>query len=183
MSARLMTLCFSLFSCLTCLITACPTCPYESQCQGNTLNSCWLGVDQLVGDPGEISLVCQSPNPTCVNLDERNALCVMDEAATCEPDLAPYCSDERAVSCQDGYLVASDCDAHGNGCLFLNGLARCVLEPVVECDPQTLLKYCRNGSLIQCVGGYVSAEVCALRSPPASCVQIESEYGTTAYCD
>lgn len=157
----------------------CPSCPYEEACDGDTLLTCSLGVDQLVGDPEELEIPCEAPNPTCVTVDERNALCAIDEGRTCAPSSAPRCEGDTLISCKTGFEFAEDCAAAGNVCGEVDGEARCYLEPLTACDVD-FSPYCDGDLRGSCVVGYVELEDCAARGDGWTCG--ESRTPGNPYC-
>ena len=163
-------------------LAGCPSCPYETKCDGNVLKSCSVGVDQMVGSPAKASRACQDPNPACVSLDERTAQCAMDAASECQPDFVPRCEGGVVVSCAYGYLVAGDCVGHGNACFELAPGPRCALEPLTDCDPEEFYSRCSGDLVLSCTGGYLQTQDCGLGERDGSCEEYENDYGRSAYC-
>lgn len=162
-------------------LTGCPSCPYDEACEGNTLLTCWLGVDQIAGSPQETSIPCQGDNPVCITVDPRNALCAMDAARTCVVGAAPKCEGDRLVTCQDGFEVARDCAAHGNVCGAVEGVDRCFLAPQTPCDREYESR-CEGEAVLSCVGGQVERRDCNVETAGYRCTPFTNDYGSGAYC-
>jgi hypothetical protein len=92
-------------------LQACPSCPYETACSGDILMFCRLGVDQLVGSPERGERACAEPNPRCVTVDARTALCAIDPARTCTTGAPTRCEGQHLLTCEAGFEVAKDCAA------------------------------------------------------------------------
>ncbi|MBN1945244.1 MAG: hypothetical protein JW797_06175 [Bradymonadales bacterium] len=160
----------------------CPSCPYEARCEGNVLHTCWLGVDQLVGSPARDAVECRAPNPVCVDLDDRNAQCVMDDQATCQEPFDPFCEEGAVVDCVEGYEVAEDCAGNGNGCHDIDGSVFCAVAPLTPCIMGEYRTRCDDTRVLSCQRGFVTARDCAAYETPTFCVEYTSEYGRSAYC-
>ncbi len=163
-------------------LAGCPSCPYDSKCDGDVLKTCSVGVDQIAGKPDKGSRQCASPNPVCVTLDERTAQCAMDDATECDAGFIPRCEGGVVVACANGYLVATDCEGNGNACVELAPGPRCALEPLTDCDPAEYESRCAGDSVISCVDGFVQAQNCSLGQLDGTCEEYESDYGRSAYC-
>ncbi|MFH1807436.1 MAG: hypothetical protein ABIJ09_01730 [Pseudomonadota bacterium] len=161
----------------------CARCPYETQCEGNILKFCTLGVDQLLGDPSTGEMTCTAPNPVCVNLDERTAQCTMTGEADCEDSLEPACVDGSVVRCASRYRVAEDCAGHGNGCFVVDSAPRCAMDPLTTCDRTQFTSHCAEQSLITCVDGYETSRLCSHDRAESTCQDYSSDAGQSAYCD
>ena len=162
-------------------LQACPSCPFETACSGDVLRSCSLGVDQLVGSPERGERACEDPNPRCITLDERNALCAIDPARTCTIGDAPRCEDQRLITCEAGFEVASDCARHGNICDAVQGQARCHAAPLTPCEAE-LPSRCEVDVLIRCDRGYLTQEDCGLRPGNLTCQTVDEPGREYAYC-
>jgi len=143
-------------------LLACASCPYEQQCNGNKLEVCDLGVDQMFGDPSFFSEDCEAPNTVCVQTGSRTAQCVMAADATCDARQPGRCSsDGLAISCKAGYEVASDCSRDGNDCLIVDQRARCAVAPAVACDREVYDNSCEDDThLLYCADGLVARMDC-----------------------
>jgi hypothetical protein len=90
-----------------------PECHYASQCaDGGSIRTCFVGVDSCVGDPLIKTAACDELNPTCVTLDDENALCVKDPGEEC----VEHCEGTVGVECQEGFAVRFDCAESGMLC-------------------------------------------------------------------
>ena len=68
-------------------ISACgPNCEFDQRCDGNVLETCSVGVDQIVGDPEYDRMECAGSTPVCVELSDVSAVCAPSETESCEPD-------------------------------------------------------------------------------------------------
>lgn len=161
----------------------CPRCEFDETCDGNTLMTCSVGVDQQVGSPSEATRPCVGENPVCITVDATNALCGIAEARTCTADAAPKCEGGLLVTCQDNFEVAKDCVLHGNVCGEVDGLARCYAEPKVVCTGE-LEDSCSGTRLSECEGGLLTYRECGANTTAAKrCTSYENEYGKGAYCE
>jgi hypothetical protein len=85
-------------------------CNFYQRCDGNTLELCGGGVDQLIGR--EVQRVpCEAPNPACVELEGGEALCATS-ATPC--DVETYvgrCENDVAFACNGTWNreIAMDC--------------------------------------------------------------------------
>ncbi len=164
------------------ICTGCPSCPYDAACQGNTLHTCWVGVDQIAGDPAETWNECEGVNPVCQTIDDRNAQCVINSDRTCGDALEAFCENGTVVSCVQGFQVAEDCVGHGNACAVVESVARCAMEPPVSCDDSHRNR-CEGHSVIKCVHGYEKARDCEVDYGPSGlCTEYDTEQGASAYC-
>ena len=165
------------------MLAGCPSCPYESRCEGNVLKSCFVGVDQLVGSPAWSESACTEPNAVCVNVDSRSAQCVIDEARRCDDDAEPRCEGGSVVRCRLGFEVAEDCEGHDNACFELPSGARCAQSPLRPCDAEAFERRCEGGRVVECQAGYVKSIDCRLNDPNSVCKEYVNDYGRGAYCD
>lgn len=183
MPARIQLLLLTLAAALQLL--ACASCPYDQRCNGNKLESCELGVDQMFGDPSYTTQDCEDPNAVCVETGARTAQCVMSAEAKCGPASADRCSaDGLAVTCSDGYEVATDCAPDGNECLIVDLRARCAVLPATSCDQDSYDNSCEDDyHLLYCQNGLVTRKHCSVSSP-GKCEphQPKDQYEQTAYC-
>jgi len=163
-------------------LAGCPSCPYDSKCDGDVLKTCSLGVDQIAGKPSKTARACADPNPVCVTLDERTAQCAMDDATECDAEFIPRCEGGIVVSCANAFLVAQDCVGNGNACFELAPGPLCALDPLTDCDPSEFESYCQGASVISCPSGYLQAQDCSLGNPDGACEDYENDYGHSAYC-
>jgi len=163
-------------------LIGCARCPYETQCEGNVLHMCTLGIDQLVGNPELGERTCEAPNPVCVNLDDRHAQCTMTGQSDCTDALVPACGEGTVVRCTSGYQVAEDCAGNGNGCFVVDSAPRCALDPPTVCAAQQYVTHCAQGALISCVEGYETSRNCAYDVAGETCQESSSDAGQTAYC-
>lgn len=174
-----------LIALLLLLATGCASCPYDQRCDGDTLQICTLGVDQMVGDPGYARLPCEAPNPVCVETGKRTAQCVMPEAPRCDADFAEQCqAGTLAVTCAHGYQVALDCAADDNACLVVEGRVHCALSPATACDSAAYPQSCEDDAhLLHCAGGLVARRDCG-NEPRGRCEPHvpQDEYERSAYC-
>ena len=164
------------------LVTGCPNCEYESRCDGNTLKTCGMGVDQLVGEEGRDSAPCPPENPVCVRLDGRTAQCVRPGKPTCGPDFVARCEGDVSILCVEGYESGDDCAAAGNVCTSSAGEARCAYPPLAACDPATYVRTCEGDGYLECRGDVVLRSDCARYGPFQTCLVSRSEYGRSVYC-
>jgi hypothetical protein len=164
-------------------LAGCPSCPYESKCEGDVLKTCSVGVDQVVGSPQRSARACRAPNPVCVTLNEDRAQCAMEAEPGCGAAFAGYCADGLRIECSAGYRVAEDCAAHGNTCFELDDGPRCAREPLTVCNPPDIDSRCEGDVLIACVYGYLKAEDCSLAPEPEVCTPFQNDYGRGAYCE
>ncbi|MCA9550851.1 MAG: hypothetical protein KC933_12525 [Myxococcales bacterium] len=162
-------------------LQACPSCPYETQCSGDVLMFCTLGVDQLVGSPERGERTCEAPNPSCVTVDDRTALCATSPDRTCTVGIAPRCDGQVLVTCEAGFEVAKDCAADGNVCGELDGAGRCYADPLTACESDDT-PTCEGDVLIRCEGGYLTREDCGLRSGNPTCQTVDEPDRKYAYC-
>lgn len=161
-------------------LTGCPSCPYDSRCEGSTLKTCSVGVDQMVGDPSWSEVECRAPNMFCVATDDDSAQCAMSDETDCAPPFDPMCGSGSVVTCVAGYRVAEDCSGHGNVCIDRDG-PLCALLPATECDNDEFNSYCDGDSIIFCGNGYVAAKDCTLNVTDTTCMLYEGDT-TSAYC-
>ncbi len=159
----------------------CPSCPYDETCDGNTLLTCSLGVDQVVGSPSERSIPCEGANPVCITVDTLNALCAMDEARTCTSDAEPRCEADLRIDCQDGFEVATDCAADSNVCGLVEGEARCHAAPLTVCDAE-VETVCEGTQVVSCERGVIVRRDCQNYPAKPVCTPFTNEYGSGAYC-
>jgi hypothetical protein len=164
------------------LLAGCPSCPYDTRCDGDVLLFCSVGVDQMVGSPSKTSRACVAPNPVCVDLDERTAQCAMDASSACDLEFVPRCEGGLLVGCTRGKLVAEDCVGHGNACFELAAGPRCAQDPLTACDNQDYTTHCFEDLIVACTAGYVQIRHCGLDRPNGTCQEYENEYGRGAYC-
>lgn len=150
------------------VLQACPSCPYETQCSGDVLMFCTLGVDQLVGSPERGERTCEAPNPSCVTVDDRTALCATSPDRTCTVGIAPRCDGEVLVTCEAGFEVAKDCAADGNVCGELDGAGRCYADPLTACE-NTFTPTCEGPLLTHCRDGYLTRENCGKYFAGSTC--------------
>jgi hypothetical protein len=106
----------------------------------------------------------------------------MDRLLTCPDAFAPVCGDGVVISCENGYQVAEDCVVDGNTCQVVEQEARCALEPLTTCDPDSYINHCDGQKEIRCDRGLVRAEDCAVKDPPQTCTEYRDNYGRYAYC-
>ncbi len=145
-----------------------PECTFAARCDGDVLETCHVGVDQMVGSP--ISRhVCEAPNPRCVQAADDVALCVTAAAAACDSGYTPACQNDAATKCTSGFVVATDCSLHGPSCVLTTTEAVCAVEPLTSCDAQTHVAQCAGNTVLRCRDGYVQAEVCDAYVPPRHC--------------
>lgn len=172
----------SLVACALALgLAACTNCPYESKCDGNTLKTCGVGVDQVVGGPDVIETPCEDPNPVCITVDPSTALCGIDLARTCALGAPPRCEGERLVTCRDGFEVAEDCLAEDNVCGLADEEARCFEAPLTACDP-TWAPRCDGAQRRWCLNGYRRRQDCGGQGEGFTCVTSTTDLGTTGSC-
>ncbi len=168
------------------LLSGCARCPYQQRCNGNVLETCSLGVDQLVGKPSYAKVACANPNPVCQETVEGEAECVMPEAPPCDSGTAPRCdAPERAVHCVSGYQAATDCAADDNACVEVSGNALCARGPATACDPKTYRNTCEDaGHLLYCEHALVTRQSCDHERAGNTCVPHvpRDAFEQTAYC-
>ncbi|MBK6684913.1 MAG: hypothetical protein IPG45_10650 [Deltaproteobacteria bacterium] len=160
-------------------LPGCPSCPYNEACEGNVLKYCSLGVDQLVGSPSEGEVTCSGANPSCVTVDERDALCAIAKERTCTVGAAPRCEGQQLITCQEGFEVAEDCGAHGNVCGTLLAETFCYKDPVLTCAPESFRPRCEGTRLIQCRNGVEAIEECGLRVEDTTCRTTTGQYASS----
>lgn len=167
-------------------LSGCARCPYQQRCNGDVLEVCSLGVDQLVGPPSYGKSKCESPNPVCKDTSAGEAECVMPEAPTCDSGVAPRCvAGELAVHCVSGYQVATDCAADDNACIEVSGNALCARGPPTACDPKTYRNTCEDaGHLLYCRNALVTRQACDHERAGTTCVAHvpRDAFEQTAYC-
>ena len=74
-------------------------CEYVARCDGEVLQTCSLGVDQLFGS-GESEVACPTTvNPHCVELEVDHAFCARTEEPSCTADEAFCDGDEAGLRC------------------------------------------------------------------------------------
>lgn len=166
---------------LASLLQGCPSCPYDSACDGNTLLTCSLGVDQVVGSPDEQAIPCEDPNPVCLTLSDTRAQCGIAADRTCERGAEPRCDGDVLVECAAGFERATDCAREGNVCGSTDGGVRCYAPPLTACEPSDL-PACDGDVRRFCLNGYFQRLDCALRNPEETCIEQTFEAGTTAFC-
>lgn len=167
------------------VLTGCASCPYDQRCDGDQLEVCLLGVDQMFGDPSYSKSACAAPNPVCVETSKRHALCVIAEDQRCDADTPPRCEPEAlAVRCERGYAVAEDCTAADNACFVVGAEAHCGVSPPQSCTWDTYRNRCEDdGHLLFCSGGFVARSACGVDSPSVCEPHVpKDEYEQSAYC-
>lgn len=100
-----------------------PECEFESRCDGNQRETCFVGVDQCIGAPARSKGDCaqiDANNPLCVDNGDDEAFCGGEPGCTQET-----CDGNVADTCNDGYHVRYDCTANGYECRVVNGQAAC----------------------------------------------------------
>jgi len=176
-----------LFAALAALhLTACASCPFEERCNGNVLEVCSLGVDQMFGDPSYSSSPCEDPNPVCVATGSGSAQCAVAADATCADGTPDRCEAQaRAVRCLSGYEVAEACAPDGNDCLMVDSAAHCAIGPARTCDRETYDNSCEDSvHLLYCINGLVTRKDCSLDKPGVCAPNTpKDQYEQTAYCE
>jgi hypothetical protein len=143
-------------------------CEYAARCDGNMLQTCSLGVDQMFGS-GESERLCEGVNPVCVEVEEDVAFCARSASATCDDSLVHRCEDDSIISCQAGYEVAEDCALNGPDCLIDDGEPVCAQAPLTACVEASYPKHCEGTSVVSCHEGRVEAFDCDLYEPGSRC--------------
>lgn len=162
------------------LLVGCARCPYESRCNGNVLEVCTVGVDQMFGDPSYASTPCEGVNPVCVDAPSGRSLCARAASAPCADASVTRCdTPDVAVRCEEGFEVAEDCATDENSCVTLPSRSRCARAPVTTCDVERQASVCEDAThLLSCVDGLLTRRDCSLRA--GDCTPAPN--GSTAYC-
>ena len=164
----------------------CASCPYDQRCDGDQLEVCLLGVDQMFGDPSYSKSACEAPNPVCVETSKRHAQCVIAEDQRCSAgETPPRCEpDALAVRCERGYAVAEDCAVADNDCFVVGDEAHCGVAPPRSCTWDTYRNNCEDdGHLLFCSGGFVARSACGVDTPSVCEPHVpKDEYEQSAYC-
>ena len=115
------------------LLTACGNeCSFHEQCDGNVLQVCGEGADQVFGRE-VYETPCEDLNDVCVEIDDKAAMCAADPAtacdldthtATCDGDVLTTCTGvmyTQPVDYDTAYEILVDCAADGMTCDELTG--------------------------------------------------------------
>ena len=115
------------FALLPLLIACNNDCSFTERCDGDVLQVCGSGVDQMFGREVH-ETPCADLNPVCVEIDASNAMCAADPAtpcdidtfdATCDGDVLTACSGVQyteSLEYDTAYVVMSDCASAGYAC-------------------------------------------------------------------
>ena len=154
------------------LLWACTKpCEFTARCDGDVLETCSVGVDQLVGSGISRTDCTETVNPVCVTHGDDAAQCAMERTPTCDlPE--PQCDGDVILACSAGYLVADDCALAGPTCVTHpdDGAPVCAVDPVTSCDRETFLQTCATeDSVYACLDGVVTELDCDLTHEKATC--------------
>ena len=167
------------------VLGGCARCPYDQRCNGNVLEVCSLGVDQMVGSPSYSASTCADPNPVCQATSDRGAACVMPQAPKCDSNFVPQCATgELAVHCEGGYQVATNCTVDDNACVATEGRARCARTPITSCSAKTHRNSCEDAThLLYCREELVARQDCS-NEPTKVCTPNvpRDAYEQSAFC-
>ncbi len=113
------------------VLAACDNeCSFHERCDGDFLQICGAGPDQMFHRRiEETACAEQYLDGICVEIDEQSAACASAPATACDPAaFEPSCDGDLLISCQGvwytepvdypaGYEAWTDCAAQGMSCL------------------------------------------------------------------
>ncbi len=156
----------------------CNECSFWSRCDGDVLEVCGEGPDQVVGRDIR-RFPCEAPNETCATHGDRNqyASCVRAPKVECDVDsFDAYCDSNVLVDCGAGWEQGRDCTSDGPVCVVGDNGAICAVDPITSCDPETYEVRCDGLQRYSCTSaGYEKIRTCKLEC-------VESETTAAVYC-